>query len=121
MLGVKALIDEHRETIRSSNELSEHVRRNVFEALDYLNEVLDDGSNLGEQDDSRDDPSHMEDAKSYFERYKDAVRCTTRDAFDATNMAQATVPLAIILGCGAIGSLFAGELRGLGQGCSLGT
>ena len=112
--SVVSLIDQQRELVRGNNSLDPRLRDEQLNALDSLKEIVQEAPSL---------PDRLEQgdlmADTWLSRFRSELEDNFAQTFGAENIAKATLPAAIILGCGAIGALVAGPV-GFGTGSVLG-
>ena len=112
--NVVSLIDQQREITRGNNKLDPQSRDEQLSALDSLKEIVKEAQSL---------PDRLEQgdivAETWMARFKSEFEDNFAQTFGAKNIAKATLPAAIILGCGALGALVAGPV-GFGAGSVLG-
>ena len=118
-LTVAALIRQQRENIRGDNSLSTERRKTALDALDELDGIVSEAGILAVGETEKQPQYKEEERKDWASRFKSALRKNLISTFDPDNIANATLPTAIILGCGALGSAVAGPV-GFGAGSVMG-
>lgn len=112
-----SLTEDFREKVRGNNKLSPDERAAALEALDKLQKLSHEAHEMSEA------PSDLlmknEDIQSWAGRFKSAINESLGTILDPKNVANAAVPTALILGCGALGALIGGPI-GFGAGSMLG-
>jgi len=111
------LIENLREQIRGDNKISSDERVAALKTLDKLYELSREAQEMSEV--SSDVPMENEDVQSWTKRFKSAIEESMSTILDPKNVANATVPTGLILGCGALGALIGGPI-GFGAGSMLG-
>lgn len=113
-----SLTEELQEKVRGDNKLSPDERTATLEALDKLQKLSHEAQEMSEA--SPDSLMKNEDIRSWAGRFKLAINESLGTITDPKNVANAAVPTALILGCGALGALIGGPI-GFGVGSMVGS
>ncbi len=104
--GVLEQIEEYRERVRQSNSMDPEYKEGLLDFLGRLSKRLSDL--MGELPDEGEVVSEEKSEKLalWWREYKDLIGVKAKDYVTPDNLAEATVPAGIILGCTGIGAIF---------------
>jgi hypothetical protein len=115
-------VSAFRESVRGNNHLASkepEIRASLLSFLDALSTDLDRLLAIIPPDEIAPTMEAAEEAASWLDRFGNRFRDNLEKYVHPDNVADATLPLGIILGCGAIGALLGGPI-GFGAGSVVG-
>ena len=111
------LLEEFREKIRGDNKLKQAERDAAIKALERLHDLSSEARLMSAA--PLENLIENEDVKSWPKRFRSACEENFRTTINPENLASATLPTGLILGCGSLGALVAGP-TGFGVGSIFG-
>lgn len=112
-------VEDFRERIRRDNKLDPDSKQKLFEILDEISNGMEEVLEFTPGEDQEDSEVDSSQALEWFSKYRTSFSNKLDEVLDPTLLGETSVPLSIILGCGAIGTLIGGAV-GLGAGSVLG-
>ncbi len=120
LASLQQQIAEFRERIRGNNQLDPDFKRELLAFLDGLDKSLEDLANLVPPSGDKTVPeADATSAATWLVLYKKRVLEGLKDYCAPNNVADTTLPVGVILGCGTVGALVAGPV-GFGAGAFFG-
>ncbi|OCW57241.1 hypothetical protein [Hoeflea olei] len=120
LASLQQQIAEFRERVRGDNQLAPDFRAELIAFLDGLEASLSELAGLvPESADKGVSKEDAAEAATWLVKYKARILAGLEDYCAADNVADTTLPVGIILGCGTVGALVAGPM-GFGAGAFFG-